>query len=128
MKQLSNLYNMTTVTKTEYIIDAKNKRLGKVATEAASILNGKNSPQFAAHILPPVTVKIENAHLLDIPEKKQSEIYQSYSGYPGGRKTERLDHLAKRLGYAAVLERTIKGMLPKNKLQKLKMQNLIISE
>ncbi|MEX0931014.1 MAG: uL13 family ribosomal protein [Candidatus Paceibacterota bacterium] len=118
----------TTTDKIEYVINANGKRLGKVATEAASILNGKNSPQFAAHIVPPVTVKIEDARLLDIPEGKQSEIYQSYSGHPGGRKEERLDHLAKRLGFAEVLRRTINGMLPKNKLQKLKMQNLTITE
>ena len=51
----------TPETKTEYKIDAAGKRLGKVATEAASVLNGKNSADFTKHIVPNVTVKIENA-------------------------------------------------------------------
>lgn len=117
-----------TVPKTEYVIDAAGKRLGKIATEAASVLNGKNSASFAKHTVAPVTVRIENAGKLDIPEGKETEIYQSYSGYPSGRRTETLVHLATRLGYAEVVRRTVKGMLPKNKLQKLRMQNLIVTE
>ena len=118
----------TPETKTEYKIDAAGKRLGKVATEAASVLNGKNSAEFTKHIVPNVTVKIENASKLDIPEGKKTEIYQSYSGYPGGRRVETLEHLGTRLGYGEVLRRTIRGMLPKNKLQKLKMHNLEVTE
>lgn len=118
----------TPETKTEYKIDAAGKRLGKVATEAASVLNGKNSADFTKHIVPNVTVKIENASKLDIPEGKKTEIYQSYSGYPGGRRVETLEHLGTRLGYGEVLRRTIRGMLPKNKLQKLKMHNLEVTE
>lgn len=109
-------------------IDAAGKRLGKVATEAASVLQGKDQVDFARHTVAPVTVKIVNASKMDITERRGTEIYQSYSGYPGGRKTETLDHLANRLGYAEVLKRTIKGMLPKNKLQKPMMHNLEISE
>jgi Ribosomal protein L13 len=75
-----------------------------------------------------VTVKIENASQMDITERRAKNIYQSYSGYPGGRRTETLEHLANRLGFATVLERTIKGMLPKNKLQKRLIHNLEISE
>lgn len=118
----------TDVQKTEYVIDATGKRLGRVATEAATLLNGKNTAAFAKHILPDVTVRIENASKLDIPENKNKEIYQSFSGYPGGRREERLDHLATRLGFSEVVRRTVNGMLPKNKLQKLKMKNLIVTE
>lgn len=114
--------------KTEYTIDAANKRLGKVATEAASYLIGKNSPAVVRHIAPAVTVKILNAAKLDITEKKKSDVYKSYSGYPGGQKEETLEHLGKRLGYSEVIRRTIKGMLPKNKLQALRMKNLIVTE
>ena len=120
---------MTTDTqKTEYTIDAAGKRLGKVATEAATLLMGKNQPDFAKHILTDVHVKIENAGQLDIPEKKKGEIYQSYSGYPGGRSEETLEHLATRLGIAEVVRRTVNGMLPKNKLQKQMMHNLEVTE
>lgn len=114
--------------KNEYVIDASGKRLGRVATEAASVLLGKNSPSFTKNEIMDVTVKIENASKLDIPEARKGEIYQSYSGYPGGRRTETLEHLGKRLGYAEVLKRTISGMLPKNKLRKPTLHNLKIEE
>src|SRR5690606_33708415 len=100
----------------------------KVATEAARYLMGKNSADFERHILAPVSVTITNASKLDVTDKKQDEIYQTYSGYPGGRKTETLEHLAGRLGYAEVVRRTVKGMLPKNKLQKGMMKNLAVTE
>ena len=109
-------------------IDAAGKRLGKVATEAATALLGKGNVAFARHIMEDVTVEITNASKLDISEKKKGEIYQSYSGYPGGRREETLDHLGKRLGYAEVLKRTIGGMLPKNKHKKPLLHKLTISE
>lgn len=125
-----NLYKLmsTETTTKNHVIDAAGKRLGVVATEAASVLQGKNQTDFARHSVAAVKVEIHNASKLDIPEKKKGEIYQSYSGYPGGRKTETLEHLGKRLGYAEVVRRTVTGMLPKNKLQKLMMKNLIVSE
>jgi len=116
-----------TITST-YTIDATGKRLGKIATEAASVLIGKNDPAFAKHIMTEVRVEITNASKMDVPEKKKSEIYQSFSGWPGGRKTETLIHLAERLGYREVVKRTIAGMLPNNKHKKRLMHNLSISE
>ncbi len=112
----------------EYTIDAKGKRLGKVATEAATYLMGKNAADFERHLIAPVKVNITNASKLDVADKKKGEIYQSYSGYPGGRRVETLEHLGKRLGYAEVIRRTVNGMLPKNKLQKSLMKNLIVTE
>jgi large subunit ribosomal protein L13 len=119
---------MTTTNTKTHTIDAQGKRLGKVATEAATILMGKNEPTFAKHIMSDVVVTIENASKLDIPEKKRGEIYQSFSGYPGGRKEETLEHLATRRGIAEVIKRTVNGMLPKNKHQKPLMKQLIINE
>lgn len=114
--------------KKEYIIDATGKRLGRVATEAASVLIGKNSVDFAKNRVADVTVKIQNAAALDITERRAKEEFQSYSGYPGGRRVESLDHLGKRLGYGEVVRRVIGGMIPKNKLHKLRMHNLEVSE
>ncbi len=111
-----------------YNIDAKGYRLGKLATKVAFILQGKDTPDFERHLIRDVTVTIENASQLDIPENKKTEIYQSYSGYPGGRKTETLEHLAKRLGYAEVIKRTIGGMLPNNKHKKKLLAQLVINE
>jgi len=119
---------MNTETTNTYKIDASGKRLGKVATEAATVLMGKNTPQFAKHIMSDVQVEITNSSKLDIPEKREGEIFQSYSGYPGGRKEETLIHLAERLGYREVLRRSIGGMLPNNKHKKRLLNQLIISE
>jgi large subunit ribosomal protein L13 len=119
---------MSTETQKTYTIDAAGKRLGKVATEAASVMLGKNDPNYARHIMSDVRVEISNVSKMDVPEKKEGEIYQSYSGYPGGRKTEPLIHLAKRLGYSEVVKRTIGGMLPANKHKKRLLNNLIVTE
>lgn len=120
---------MTEVSTTrEYTIDATGKRLGRVATEAASVLLGKDQTDFAKHVVAPVKVLITNASKLDISEKRAQEEFQTYSGYPGGQRTETLGHLAKRRGYGEVLNRVIGGMLPKNKLHKLRMKNLIVTE
>tara|TARA_B100000508_G_scaffold137372_1_gene131821 strand:- start:5885 stop:6247 length:363 start_codon:yes stop_codon:yes gene_type:complete len=109
-------------------IDAEGKRLGKIATEAATVLMGKDQPTFAKHIMEDVHVEIKNASKMDIPEKKKLEIYQSYSGYPSGRKTETLEHLGERLGYSEAMRRTIAGMLPNNKHKKRLLKQLTITE
>lgn len=122
---------MTTETQennTHHTIDAAGKRLGKVATEVATILLGKNKADFAKNIKSDVVVEISNVSKLDIPDKKRHEIYQSFSGYPGGRRTETLDHLANRLGYSEVVRRTVAGMLPNNKHKKPLLKQLVITE
>jgi large subunit ribosomal protein L13 len=121
---------MTTSSTTRtHSIDAAGKRLGVVATEAASVLLGKDQADFAKHLVADVTVTITNASKLDITEKKKKdEVYQTYSGYPGGLRSETLGHLGRRRGYAEVLRRTIGGMLPNNKLKKPMLKNLVITE
>lgn len=115
--------------KTEHIIDAQGKRLGRVATEAASYLIGKDSPEFTKNIPADTTVKVVNARLMDISEKKADmETYQTYSGYPGGQTVETLGELAKRRGYKEVLFRSISGMLPKNRLRDVRLKNLEITD
>jgi large subunit ribosomal protein L13 len=120
---------METTTKNRvHTIDASGKRLGIVSTEAARVLLGKDQPDFVKNLVAEVTVEITNVSKMDIPEKKKKEIYQSYSGYPGGRKEETLDHLGNRLGYKVVVERTIAGMLANTKLKKPMLKNLVITE
>lgn len=114
--------------KKEFIIDAEGKRLGRIATEAASILLGKNTTHFAKNVVEPVTVKIVNAKKLDITEKRAQDEFQRYTGYPGGRRTETLGHLADRRGFGEVVKRVVSSMLPKNRLHKLRLQNLEVTE
>ena len=112
----------------EYTIDAEGKRLGIVATEAATYLLGKDMPDYTRKLVAPVTVTIINASKLDMTDKKLKAIYQTYSGYPGGQKDESFEHLADRRGIAEPVRRTVKGMLPSNKLQAVMMKNLIVTE
>ena len=113
----------------EHVMDAQGKRLGVIAAQAAALLLGKHSVEFTKNIACPTKVTIVNARLLDISEKKRGQkVYKTYSGYPGGQRVETLGHLAGRRGYGEALTRTIGGMLPKNKLHKIRMQNLSIKE
>lgn len=113
---------------TNKTIDATGMRLGRLATTVASLLQGKDLANFARNTIPKRKVMITNAKKLDVPESKKSDEYQRYSGHPGGRKVETLEHLGKRRGYAEVIRRTVSGMLPKNKLHKPMMHNLEITE
>ena len=116
-----------TTTKT-HNIDAEGKRLGRVATEAAALLIGKNEPTFAKHIMADVNVVITNVSKMDVSDKKKGEIYQRYTGYPGGRREETFEHLGERRGYAEAVRRTIGGMLPGNKHKKPLLAKLTITE
>jgi large subunit ribosomal protein L13 len=113
----------------KYNFDAKNKKIGRLATEVAVALMGKNMPDFSPNTVADVQVVVDNAKLLDISEKKKDEkIYDHYSGYPGGRKEIPLRRLIEKKGYSAPLKNAVYGMLPKNKLRDVLMKNLIINE
>lgn len=114
---------------TKYVIDAKNKKLGRVATEAATILMGKNTAAFAKNKAPEVEVEIVNAKETAINEKKKlNKTYITYSGHPGGQKEEALGKLIERKGIAEVYIRAVYGMLPDNKLRSRMMTRLKITE
>jgi len=112
----------------EYTIDATGKKLGRVASEVASILRGKKDVGFAPNKVSDVKVTLENVSKLDISEKRGEAEYKSYSGYPDGLRIESLDHLAGRRGMKEVVMRTIRGMLPRNKLRSLMLKNLTIKD
>jgi len=113
----------------EYTIDAQNKKLGRIASEAAIILMGKNRADFVRNAIPDVKVKIANAGKIYTTNKKLvSKIYKNYSGYPGGLKERTMKKVVSDKGMKEVLRIAIKGMLPKNKLRDRMMKNLIISE
>lgn len=119
----------TTTSNSTITIDAAGQRLGRVASEAAKILIGKDTAEFARNKAGEKRVKIENASKLLITEKKRlSETYKRYSGYPGGLKEETMGHLAARRGYSELVKRAVKGMLPKNRLQQPRMNRLTVSE
>jgi large subunit ribosomal protein L13 len=113
----------------EYTIDAQDKKLGRLASEAAVILMGKNRTDFARNAIPDVKVKISNAGKIFTTNKKMNQkIYKNYSGYPGGLRERSMKKVVSDKGMKEVLRIAIKGMLPKNKLRDRMMQNLIITE
>ncbi len=112
-----------------YTIDATNKKIGRVASEAATLLMGKNRTDFERNAAPKVTVTITNTSKADIHEKKRVEKeYVSYSGYPGGIITQSLEKMIDSKGYSEVFRNAVYGMLPSNKLKTIMMKNLVITE
>lgn len=117
------------MTKKIHTIDASGKKLGRLASEIAVLLMGKNRSDFARNRIPEITIEVSNASLISIdPIKAKAKTYTRYSGYPGGIKSETLEHLKSRRGTKEVLRKAVKGMLPKNKLQARMLKNLIIKD
>lgn len=112
----------------EHKIDATNKKLGRIASEAAMILRGKNTAAFTPNAVSGNKVIIENASKVDLSEARLAEESVRYSGYPGGLIAEKRSNVIKRKGFRPVFEKAVKGMLPANKLRKLMLKNLIIKE
>lgn len=112
-----------------YKIDAKGKSVGRVATEAASVLMGKTSPAFQKHIAADVEVVIENASKATIAPSKLGEVHsKTYSGYPGGLRERTIGYTIEKKGYAEVFLRAISRMIPRNRLHKIRMKNLKVTE
>lgn len=110
-------------------IDANNRTIGRVATEAAMALMGKNTATYRPNIAPDVKVVIINASQTKITAQRNlGKVYTTYTGHPGGLRKEMLRDLIQRRGIEEVYRRAVKGMLPKNRLQKIFMSNLLISE
>lgn len=118
---------VNTVTK-EYVIDAEGKKLGRIASQVAMILRGKNSADFKPNAVSGNKVTIKNAAKVSLTPFKMGEEYTRYSGYPGGLTREKRDHMIARKGYKEVFEKAVYGMLPNNRLRARIMKNLTITE
>ncbi|HVU06211.1 MAG TPA: 50S ribosomal protein L13 [Thermodesulfobacteriota bacterium] len=115
--------------RTTHTIDAQAKKIGRVATEAAKILMGKNTTAYAPNVIADVEVRIVNASKADISTKKKEEkVYRRYTGYPGGLIDTTMKRMIEKKGTSEVFRIAIKGMLPKNKLTPRIMKNLTITE
>jgi large subunit ribosomal protein L13 len=113
----------------EYKIDAKGKKLGRVAQEAASILMGKNDASFERQNVSGNKVVIENAAQADIStDKMENKEYEKYSGYPGGLVYEKMKRVVEKKGYTEVFRLAVMGMLPANRIAEKMMKNLIVKE
>jgi large subunit ribosomal protein L13 len=116
--------NKATVNKEWVIIDADGKVLGRLATVVASMLRGKNKTNFTPHVDCGDNVIVINAEKVDLTGEKWSDKqYVKYSGYPGGQKFTTAEEMMKK-NPIAVVEKAIKGMLPKNRLGSELFRNL----
>ncbi|WP_166245932.1 50S ribosomal protein L13 [Paenibacillus turpanensis] len=114
----------TDVQRKWYVIDAEGKTLGRLASEAASILRGKHKPTFTPHIEGGDFVIIINAEKIELTGKKwQQKNYYRHSQYPGGLKTTNAADL-RNTRPERILEFAIYGMLPKNKIGDRMQQHL----
>lgn len=113
--------------KKKHIIDAKGRVPGRIATEVAGLLMGKNRADFAKNRIPDVLVEVVSSEemLLD-PKKLKDKLYSSHSGFPGSLKRRSQEYLIKTKGVQEVLRRAVYGMLPKNKLRPRMIKNLSI--
>ena len=105
-------------------IDAKNKVLGRIATDVALILMGKHKASFERHIAGSEEVVVYNIGEMKITGRKMKQkMYRTHSGYIGHLKELRMDEVWER-DPRRVLEHAVNGMLPKNRLRKLRMKRL----
>ena len=108
--------NANTVTKEWVLIDAENEILGRMASVAATLLRGKHKPNFTPHVDCGDNVVIINADKVRLTGNKwDAKEYIRHSGYPGGQRSVTARELMAKKPISLV-EKAIKGMLPKNKL------------
>ncbi|MEI6455245.1 MAG: 50S ribosomal protein L13 [bacterium] len=118
--------NAATAKKEWVLIDAENQVLGRLATKAARLLRGKLKTNYTPHVDCGDNVIIINAEKILLTGKKITDkIYLSHSGYPGGQKEiTPVELMRKKPG--AVVEKAIRGMLPKNRLGRALFRNLYV--
>ena len=106
------------------VVDAEGKILGRLATEIANILRGKNKPTFTPHMDTGDFVVVINAGKISLTGKKLTDkVYYHHTGYPGGIRSITAEKLLEKKPEQLLIE-AVKGMLPKNKLQSLFMKKL----
>lgn len=99
-----------------YLVDASDKTLGRLATEVASRLRGKHKPEFTPGVDTGDHIVVINAEKVRVTgNKAEGKMYYHHSGYPGGLKQFSFNKLQERAP-ERIIERAVKGMLPKNPL------------
>ncbi|HPI54776.1 MAG TPA: 50S ribosomal protein L13 [Chitinophagaceae bacterium] len=109
-----------------FVMDATNQTVGRMCTRIASILRGKHKPTYTPHADAGDFIIILNADkIVFTGDKMNQKIYLNFSGYPGGKKEETAkDLLARRP--EQIIERAVKGMLPKNRLGRAMFKKLFV--
>jgi large subunit ribosomal protein L13 len=109
-----------------WVIDARDKALGRMATQVANLLMGKHKPIYAPHIDTGDYVVVINAAKVKVTGKKaKQKMCYRHSGYPGGLKSQRFEELFGK-DPGRVIELAVKGMLPQNRLGRAMLKKLKI--
>ena len=107
-----------------YVVDAADQRLGRLASAIAQVLRGKNKPTFTPNMDTGDFVVVINAEKVAVTgRKREQKLYRRHSGRPGGMKVETFDQLQNRIP-ERIVEKAVKGMLPKNALGRKLFTNL----
>jgi len=107
-------------------VDAEGQTLGRLATEIARLLRGKNKPQYTPHVDTGDFVVVVNAEKVVVTGKKaEQKVYRRHSGYPGGLKETSYEQMMERRP-TEILRRAVKGMMPKNRLARQQLRKLKI--
>lgn len=118
--------NEATVARNWYVVDGANQTVGRMCSKIASVLRGKNKAYYTPHVDCGDFVIVLNADkVIFTGNKMEEKEYLTFSGYPGGQKAETAKSLMARRP-EVVIERAIKGMLPKNRLGRKMYKKLFV--
>lgn len=120
----ANENRMNQISRKYHLFDAKGMILGRLATEIALILSGKNRVDYTPHIDAGDFVVVINTDKIDVTGgKEKKKVYYSFSGYPGGIHSITLEKLREK-DSRKIIEKAVYGMLAKNKLRSPRMARL----
>ena len=109
-----------------YVVDATDKTLGRLSTAIANRLRGKHKPEYTPHVDTGDYIVVVNAEKVRVTGNKTTDkIYHHHTGYPGGIKSITFDKLIDKAP-EQVIEKAVKGMMPKNKLSRSMLSKLKI--
>ncbi len=118
--------NEATVKRDWYIVDGANQTVGRMCAKIAAILRGKNKAYYTPHVDCGDYIIVINADKVKFTGNKlEDKMYLTYSGYPGGQRGEKAANLLARRP-EVVVERAVKGMLPKNRLGRKMYKKLFV--
>lgn len=118
--------NAATVQRNWFVVDGTNQTVGRMCAKIAAILRGKNKAYYTPHVDCGDYIVVINADkVVFTGNKLKDKLYDTFSGYPGGLKQESAGNLLKRRP-EAVVERAVKGMLPKNRLGRKMYKKLFV--
>lgn len=118
--------NSATVNKDWLLVDADGQTLGRLSSVVAKLIRGKNKTNFTPHVDCGDNVVVINAEKIQLTGNKlETKEYLRHTGYPGGQRSTKVKDLLQK-DASRVIEKSVKGMLPKNKLGRALFNNLYV--